>query len=294
MVPTSKSLLLLLAGACTSPSSTTTEVDVSSGTTKEVATSGSVTSTETTTSEPLPTTSSTSSTTSTDDTGTSDLPPDLPPCDPYMSTGCPDGHKCAWLNGIDTDFAMLACVPEARQPIQPWQPCPPDLEYTGIDDCVTGTMCLPFGTLDKSWACTPHCEWDGGSEEPYCGPKEVCVMTETWAWCKMLCSPFIQDCPPDQFCVPDGQATTCFSQENGPFSGLIGDPCDSEFGCAPSLICVYAENLQDCAGDACCTPLCSAGDDAVPCPPDLQCTPITVNDHPSFWPGLGICVFELP
>lgn len=223
-----------------------------------------------------------------------DLPSDLPACDPYMPMSCPEGEKCVWLDGLDIDKAQLACVPEARQPIPPWQPCPPNEDYTGIDDCASGTMCLPFGTLDDSWACTPHCKWDGVSEGAVCGAKEICVYSETWAWCKKLCSPFAQDCPIDEVCAVDGQATTCFSKQDGPFSKLAGESCDSEYSCAPSLLCVYAESLQGCAGEACCTPLCSISED-VGCPsPDLQCLPITVDDEPSFWPGLGVCVSEAP
>lgn len=217
-----------------------------------------------------------------------DLPAPGGPCDPYAEMSCPAGQKCVWLAGNDLQKAEVVCVPEARRPILPGEPCPPDPEASGLDDCAAGSMCLAVEWPYDVWTCTPLCQ--GDADHPYCPPQRVCIITRTLAFCRSLCSPLVQDCPDDAVCLVEGAATTCLPEWQGTFEGAPGAICGSDLDCAPSSVCAPAEDVPDCAGEACCTPLCSVGEDAVGCPSPLQeCRPIVFMGEPSLWPGLGVC-----
>lgn len=254
------------------------------------------------TAAPVTTTTDTTTTTTTTTTGTGpggtsavlDLPPpDTSPCDPYSPMSCPEGQKCVWLDGVDLQVARPACIPEPRHPIPVGEPCPPDLEYSGIDDCAAGSICVPFGSLEGTWVCTALCQ--GDHEHPYCGPLQVCVTTRTWAFCRALCSPLVQDCPDDGICMVQGIATGCRSPDQGFFTGEPGSICEWAEDCMPGSICVAAEGVSGCAGESCCAPLCSVGEDPVGCKvPGQQCQPLIHDGEPSLWPGLGVCLEDKP
>lgn len=242
------------------------------------------TTTDTTSSDEGPATSSTGN--------PFDLPPlpDQPACDPYVPMSCPEGQKCVWTDLSEFDEVdALACIPEPRSPIPAGAPCPPNPDLNGIDDCVAGSACMPYGSLDETWTCTTLCQ--GDFEHPYCGPMQVCITTRTIAWCEDLCSPLVQDCPESGVCEVSGVATFCAPLEQGSYSGAPGSICEYSSDCAPASTCAAAEDIPGCDGAACCTPLCSIGEDAVACDsPKLECRPIILNGEPTLFIGLGVCL----
>jgi hypothetical protein len=79
------------------------------------------------------------------------------------------------------------------------------------------------------------------------------------------CHPLQQDCSEGEGCYPIGGDWQCVPDASGD-AGEYGDPCDSEDGCDPGLVCLGTETVPPglpCEGAAgCCTVLCDFSDPA--------------------------------
>ncbi len=77
------------------------------------------------------------------------------------------------------------------------------------------------------------------------------------------CHPLEQDCADGEGCYPIGGIWQCVADASGD-TGAYGDPCDSDDGCDPGLVCLGTETVppglpcEDAAG--CCTLLCDFSD----------------------------------
>lgn len=281
--------LALLAAACTSPGTTTTDSPTATADPGTSSTTGTSTTTSTTT---APTTTgpatSTGATTATADSGSFALMPDLPPpapCDPWNDT-CPRGQKCQ-------PYALprgAGCVDVVDDPLPVGEPC--DAGGT-VDLCEAGAMCVsPDGH------CLPLC---GGAPNPgettcadACSP---CLIRDNGAYgyCPLPCDPRASDCGGDRWCAIYTYEPRFFCASFFKGSVPAGMPCSKSSDCQEGSACFAKPFLPACDGDNCCTPVCDLnGPDTCDASfPGTVCNPwpdIFPEFNPTCVPdGLGLC-----
>lgn len=293
-------LLLLLALACTPPSSTSsdTSTDTTASTTTASTTPNATTSTTSTTTSTSTTDTPTSTSTTADPTSTTDVPcldPERcpPVCDTLLAT-CPEGQKCTGVKpGLDSPYTGTACVPDNAGAGGP----PGGLCFTGVDGtdtCDAAGMCLQFGTGEG--ACLGFCA--GPPDAPTCAdPALVCARIDR-LWpidlCVPTCDPLAYDCPDAGLgkslmaCVPATLGFGCVLRGNLD-AAADGEPCDNHRDCTGPALCAPTADVFGCAHPGgCCAAYCDTTDPAS-CPPGPGghlCVPYTPPGAP---PQLGLC-----
>ena len=230
-------------------------------------------------------TASESSSTDTPPTSTGDT--SVVGCDPWQPD-CPPGERCIWYaNDGENFWSATRCEPIMEHPAGLNEPCSVvGDEYSGIDNCDIGLVCL--GTDGNQKHCAAHCT--GALEAPTCADGYFCVVHDPgFSWCVESCNPLQQDCALDSHvCVFDGASFFCSDF-------LVGDvpvhgSCTSAY-CAPGLACIPSDASLECEGSfLCCEPFCDA---TLPntCPgQDQTCVPwYDPGDAPPGFETLGLC-----
>ena len=189
-------------------------------------------------------------------------------CDLYFQDCAPDEKCLPWSNDGGDQLNGTRCNPVPPMPDLLGDSCTSEAGgLAGIDSCDHGLICW-------EGACQELC---GCSEaHPVCSnPATACVVShDGWVpLCEPLCNPLDplacavgEGCYPLEglfFCAPDASAG----------GGGPGDPCTNANSCDPGTVCVEGSLVPGCLGDACCTPLCSAGGGGVVCLPGQVCVP---------------------
>lgn len=131
-------------------------------------------------------------------------------CDVFAQD-CPIGQKCAaWANDGGTAWNATKCVPVARDPNQPGDPCTVEgSAVSGLDDCDLGAMCFFVDPDTNTGTCTQLCT--GTEEAPVCPPTTACSLTndDVLNLCLTACDLDMPACPMGQVCIPSGDAAVC-------------------------------------------------------------------------------------
>jgi hypothetical protein len=179
---------------------------------------------------------------------------------------CPEGEKC--VTTLDPNFDVYRCVPILGDQAV-GEACTFD-RGSGADDCDATSHCWNLETDDQGvehGECVPICI--GTRDDPSCpGQGESCEGFECkifgqigYPFCVERCDPIAQDCDEGKACFLDPGYNTFFcGVVNVP--GALGEPCGWIQECAAGLTCLSNDQLPECLGDACCSPICLTGDDA--------------------------------
>ena len=254
------------------PSTGTSEGGTSTSATTTTTSTTAVTLSTTSTSEPTTTgTSSSGELSTTTDIDTSDTgcsfyggcPTDFAnplECDPFEQD-CPEGQKCSPQKSDGFAFDATGCVPVARDPDQPGEPC--TVEGTlgsGIDSCDVGSTCWEVDEQTLAGTCVPLC---GGTPDfPECPASTTCVdFSDALHLCLPTCDPLAPACDPGDVCVPspsapDGQfACVVDASQDG---GAEFEPCEFLNACDLGLACVDSGSATECDPMAfgCCVAYC--------------------------------------
>ncbi|MFY0541158.1 hypothetical protein [Nannocystis pusilla] len=194
------------------PNLSTSEGDTSSTSTTTTTSTTSTTSSTTSTSEPTTLgTSSTGELSTTADIDTSDTgcsfyggcPADFAnplECDPFLQD-CPEGQKCSPQKSDGLAFDATACVPVAREPDQPGEPCTVEgAPGSGLDSCVVGSTCWEVDEQTLAGTCVPLC---GGTPDSPSARRTPPASTSA--------TPSICACRPATPWRPPARPATCAS-----------------------------------------------------------------------------------
>ncbi|WAS95531.1 hypothetical protein [Nannocystis punicea] len=181
-------------------------------------------------------------------------------CDPWMQD-CPEGQKCnAWSGDGDNWPESHKCVDVVPEPDGLYEPCEVfGSAVSGEDSCEVGMIC--WGVVDGVGRCIGFCT--GSPEAPDCAdPLASCVITGDGVvtLCQPVCHPLLQDCAPDDVCIPNPVAPdefTCVLDASGD-EGQVFDPCEYTNACDPGLYCLAPELADECDPRVvgCCAPFC--------------------------------------
>ncbi|MEM7157106.1 MAG: hypothetical protein AAF799_29910 [Myxococcota bacterium] len=257
-----------------SDSAAETQADGSTGSTAPEPT------TDTTTGIDPDGTAETSTPTGPSETGT--VIPDFPDSCNTIEQNCPPGYKCMpYSSDGGSAWNDTMCVPIARDPAGPGEPCTAKGGgLSGIDDCDGTSMCWNVDQETNMGSCIEFCT--GDFKNPGCpDPCDTCQITGDGVLniCTAGCDPLVQDCPQDQACYPTfSDSFTCVPDGSRPET-MVGAPCEFINACPAGLACINGELVPGCEGSSgCCTALCPV-DGPDPCPallPGSTCDP--------FWP----------
>ncbi|WP_434417221.1 hypothetical protein [Nannocystis pusilla] len=245
----------------TSSSSTTTTTSTTSATLSTTSTSDSTTSGTSSTGE-----LSTTADIDTTDTGCSfygGCPADFAnplECDPFAQD-CPEGQKCSPQKSDGVAFDATRCVPVARDPGQPGEPCTVEgAPGSGIDSCDVGSTCWEVDEQTLAGTCVPLC--GGTPDAPECPADTTCVgFNDVLHLCLPTCDPLAPACEAGDVCVPnpsapDGQfACVVDVSQDG---GAEFEPCEFLNACDLGLACVDSGSATECDPMAfgCCVAYC--------------------------------------
>ena len=226
------------------------------------------------------------------------------PCSPWAQD-CPDDQKCApSSNDGGSSWNATKCTSVDPNPKQPGDACVAvDGGVSGVDDCDQGVMCWDVDPETNEGVCVALCE--GSPDNPKCPlPATTCAIDGDLALCFPSCNPLLQDCADGELCTfaqADGQVCTpgdlcvwdgefvCAADASGRGGGF-GELCEDGSGCDPGSACLFANYVDGCGGDRCCSPFC---DTTAPntCPGELQeCSPLFAEDMlPAGYENVGIC-----
>jgi hypothetical protein len=217
-------------------------------------------------------------------------------CDIFQPDSCCDPKlKCvAYADGGGSSWNALRCVPIARNPDQPGEPCTVvESNVSGIDSCDQGAMCWDVDNNTLEGVCVALCT--GTPEDPVCPLGTSCAIENdgVLALCLPNCDPLVQDCPGDDLCIaadhPPPDHFLCVFDASGD-EGQAFDPCQFVNACDSGLACVDSENSAMCDARApgCCLPFC---DLALPeCPGDTACVPwYPIGTAPAGLEKVGLC-----
>jgi len=178
-------------------------------------------------------------------------------CD-IFAQDCPAGQKCTpWADdgGLLWNGAVCREVDGNAQHVGDL--CTVQGTGTsGLDDCALGAMCWDVDPKTGTGTCVSICE--GSPANPWCdAPGTTCILGNdgALALCLPQCDPLLQDCIAGQACYAVSGEFACAPDTSGA-GGLSGDPCSAVNDCDAGLLCLTAEVVANCGGDACCTPLC--------------------------------------
>lgn len=299
-----------LGSACGPGTDTTTETtvagtetsagptDSSSGPTSDAQTTAAATSSSSLTDATMSTGLTDESTSTTDYTDPCNFYAGCPPedffndlaCDPW-SQDCPVEEKCVpYDENGDNVWDALQCVPVDPAPVGLGEPCSLESLQSGVDTCELGAICWDVDPQTQQGVCVAQCT--GSIADPQCPPGTGCVIANegVLTLCLDSCDPLMMDCDEDELCLPnanDGDETfVCVLA--GDSLGDEDDPCELLNTCAPGHLCVSADQLPTCAGDACCTPFCDLSEPDT-CAAPKACTAV-YDPPPEGYEQLGVCV----
>ncbi|MEZ4447835.1 MAG: hypothetical protein R3B09_00060 [Nannocystaceae bacterium] len=314
-----KDILVALALASLSPAACLRPGAPSAGSDESASTSGALgmsstsgasagsTSSSATVDATTTTTTSTAATSATDgcafvcpreDLGDDDRDP--PFCDPYGHE-CPEGQKCAPWGDDYGGVQSATCVPVARDPKAPGEPCTlqGDL-YSGLDDCVEGALCTDIDGETLQGTCVALCAgpdgYDGCNDDilSCCPPDQLCESNRVFGLCLTPCHPRTDSCPKGEGCYSygGGDDFRCLPDESGDL-GAPGEPCAGPTECDPGVYCgpqggyVGCDPNPDVAG--CCAPFCDLT--APNCAEGAVCAPWygPMDFVLPFYADLGVC-----
>jgi hypothetical protein len=187
------------------------------------------------------------------------------PCNVF-DQDCPEGEKC--VTTLDPAFNIFRCVPILGDKAV-GETCSFDAK-SGSDDCDASSHCWNLEPDEQGvehGECVPMCI--GTRDDPSCpGQGESCLGFECrifgqvgYPFCVERCDPVAQDCGEGKACFFDyGYSSFFCGVVNIP--GAIGESCGWSQECVAGLMCVSADALPECLGDACCSPICVTGDHA--------------------------------
>jgi hypothetical protein len=222
-----------------------------------------------------------------------------PQCDPWAQD-CPLGEKCMpWANDGGDAWNAMKCVPIARDPAQPGEPCTVEGSPTsGLDDCDIASMCFYVDPRTNMGTCVAFC--GGDPTGTTCPPGTDCPITDSSVLilCLPLCHPLASDCAVG-LCAPMVADFHCVPNESGD-AGAYGEPCAYVNACDPGLFCADAATVPGCAGaSGCCSEFC----DVTLTDPDSQCAGqaegqeclpwYAEGDAPPGYENVGVCGIPL-
>jgi hypothetical protein len=257
-------VLVLAAGACTTPA---TVADQPEGPTNE--THGDTDdASETSVFLPLP------------DSGSSDL------CDAWQQD-CLEGDKCVPYWSSDEGWTHQ-CVPVTGAQAT-GEPCSYDPDEA-TDDCDASGACWNVQEVDGELIgeCARFCA--GTPSEPICPSGSYCPLSSNGSLvlCQAACDPVADDCDEGTACTWRGYAFACMLTNDIP----AGQPCQYTQDCAAGSVCVDAEVVPDCGGSACCAAYCDLDLGDGPCEIVLGsvCTPFFIEgEAPPEYAHVGVC-----
>ncbi len=106
------------------------------------------------------------------------------------------------------------------------------------------------------------------------------------------CDPLLDECEVGFSCVgPGADGFYCEVHGDTP----AGQPCLMVGDCGAHLVCIFAGQFSDCAGEYCCTGFCDLYDPDVEfyCPSGFFCEPYFLKDKVPGYEHVGVCV-EFP
>jgi hypothetical protein len=183
-------------------------------------------------------------------------------CSPWVQD-CPEGEKCMPFDSDgNNSWDALKCVPVARDPGKPGEPCTAEGSgVSGIDDCELGAMCWSVDNDTKEGVCVAMCT--GSPDDPTCTvPDTSCLIAndEVLILCLPGCDPLLNECAPDEVCVPSPQdkgVFICALDASGD-GGKEFDECAQLNSCDPGLLCGDSAMAAECDQNAlrCCVAFC--------------------------------------
>lgn len=210
-------------------------------------------------------------------------------CDPILQD-CPEGDKCVPYASTGGVLDENKCVPVLGSQAT-GEPCVIDNRLDANDNCDATGVCSDLQVVDGKVVGTCHAFCTGSWTEPQCPVYSYCQQPSNSAptMCIPMCNPLTQDCAGDLSCYHGSNGIFLCGNTQGK---EISKPCGFINDCAAGLICLGAESLPDCGGEACCTVYCDlqAG--------DVQCAGFPGTVCLSFWDdtpllgyeNLGVCV----
>lgn len=214
-------------------------------------------------------------------------------CDP-RSQDCPEGQKCTAVSPAEGEpWGINICV-EATGESVVGDPC--DVEggkYTGIDNCVEGTLCLLTDDEGMGGVCVEFCD---ATDQCPNTPTAMCVVYNDGSLpiCLGSCDPIVQDCPEGQGCYNSaGDLFVCFKESAMPGEGEVGDECQYINQCQKGGFCAAAASVTGCdpMSAGCCTPFCPVSGGNGPCQAGEECVPFfEMGMAPPAYEDVGVCV----
>lgn len=201
-------------------------------------------------------------------------------CQPYVKE---DGACC-----VDAD----QCVPVVGDK-EPGEACTRE-RYS--DDCRRDAFCH-CGTSGKEGAgfCKQLCD---GTNPDSCAdlgmPDAICIPYNDGKLptCEVPCHPLRPVCNDGLGCYASANIFVCARPDPEPGKGKPGDDCYTVQSCNPGGACIYADNLEGCASDSCCSPFCDVTGDGSACTAPHTCVAWYAEDDAEADPQLtdvGFC-----
>src|SRR5690606_9890820 len=161
------------------------------------------------------------------------------------------GSKCtAWADD-GGNWNAHKCVPVARDPAGPGEPCTVmESAVSGLDDCEEGSICWNVDHDTSQGTCYAFCRHypEACDADPVgCCPAGYYVHPHAiLPLCWKQCDPFVQDCEGSgEACYPGGNTFQCTPDVSGD-AGAIGDPCEYINTCDPGTYCGDPATFPGC------------------------------------------------
>lgn len=208
---------------------------------------------------------------------------------------CPRGEKCMpFSSDGDSEQESTKCVPVARDPDKPGEPCVAEGSgVSGLDSCEVGSMCRDVDPQTLAGECAALC--GGSPDAPSCGADQTCVSyLDVVNICEPRCDPLASACAPDEVCVqnptdPEG-LFACVVDASGE-GGAQFEACEFINACDPGLACLEPSSASECDPQVsgCCLPFCSL-DMPVCTAQGATCVPwFEQGQAPAELADLGVC-----
>lgn len=211
-------------------------------------------------------------------------------CSP-SAQDCPEGLKCtAYAEPGEAAWTANKCIMEVPNGPGLGETCEVmgDNQFSGIDNCAEGTICLHVDEDLKNGFCVEFCDAEVGK----CADNEhVCIPANDGALptCLATCDPLLQDCQGGGcYGDPSGPPFICFFVD-AVGGGMHGDPCSFANACLEGLNCSDASTVEGCntPEPGCCSPFCGL-DEVMPCAGAEECVPFFAEAQPGY-ENVGIC-----
>lgn len=214
-------------------------------------------------------------------------------CDPRVQD-CPEGQKCTAVSPAPGEpWGVNTCV-EIKGEGAVGDSC--DIEggkYTGIDNCMEGTLCLLSDDEGMGGVCVEFCDTNDNCPNT---PTAKCVVYNDGSLpiCLGSCDPVVQDCPEGQGCYSSGgDQFVCFKVSAMAGEGATGDVCEYLNACQAGGFCAAADAVVGCdpMASGCCTPFCPVSGGNAPCQMGEECVPFfEMGMAPPSYEDVGVCV----